>query len=136
VTTQKSTNRSDAVGERRAEGGEPDHVDGEVRDAAVQQRVAYRAGEGIDVYRKFARIADRNKGCLNDQPEILLLIEHVEPDEVDADARDDEGDHHARQVEHRLPAAGLLLGVWPGMWLAAWLGLPWLGLGDRLGHAL
>ena len=81
---------------------------------------------GIDVDRERARVADWNKRGPHKQPEVLLDVEHIEPDKMDARANRYERDHDARHVEHRLPARRLAIGVW----LAAWV-----AVGDRLGHA-
>ena len=69
---QDEARRADAIRERRAEGHEPNHVEKQMREAAVQERVGDGAGERPEIDVERAGIADWNEGRSDQKFEILL----------------------------------------------------------------
>ncbi len=99
------------VRQRRAESREPHHVDGQMREAAMQEGIGEGAGERVDIEIELAGVADRHEGGPHQQGKILVVGEPVDADQVDGDADADHRQHHGRQVEYRLAARlrGLVL---------------------------
>ena len=91
-----------------AEGGEPDPVEEEMGEAAVQQGVGeWRPELGPNPARQagrtgLRRIADRNEGEEPEQQIVLPGCQQVHPDEMDRDHHDNQDGHCGRHVEQRL----------------------------------
>ena len=98
------TNRPDAVRERRPEGGQPDRVNREMENIAMQQRVGHRRRPGVNVDVEPPGISGRNEGGAHEEVEILARRQEKRPQHMDSGAGSDDDRDDGRDIEDRFAA--------------------------------
>ncbi len=91
---------------RRTEGGKPDHVDGDMGNAAMHEGIADKREKRCRIGKAVRQRKARRYECeIQHELIVLLLADNVVLIDIDRRAQGNQGSHHTGNIEYRLAAA-------------------------------
>lgn len=98
--------RADSPGQRRAECGKPDHIDGNMRKTAMHEGIADKRKNHRRINKAARhRKARRDQRKVHHELKILPLAQNIILIDIDRDTQPDQSNHDTRNIEDRLAAA-------------------------------